>query len=108
MASGVGAVSVTLLLAIPFAVIIAVGSVAVLINDALEGWLRRSGECTESGGGGCIGPSAEDGRWLGARAGGVLPGRAPLPAARPRVVGRVTERRAGGARPPQRSPGGVR
>jgi hypothetical protein len=99
--------SVTLLLAIPFAVIIAGGSVAVFVNDLLEGCLRRSGECADSGGG-RTGPAAEDGRWRGARAGGGLPGRTPLPAARPRTFGRVRERRAGGARPPQRSPGGVR
>jgi len=99
--------SVMLLLAAFFAVIIAGGSVAVLINDALEGWLLRSSERTQSGSG-RIGSSAEDGRWLGARAGAALPGRPPLPAARPRTIGRVTERRAGGARPSQRSPGGVR
>ena len=98
--------SAPLLLAIAFAVIIAVGSIAVLVNDAVEGWLQRANGQAAAGGGGA-GTFVERGRMPGARASGTGVVRPPIPAVRTRPYGRVLERRSAASRP-RRRPGELR
>lgn len=98
--------SAPLLLAIAFAVIIAVGSVAVLVNDAVEGWLQRGNERVAAGGGGA-GTFVERSRMSGVRASGAGVVRPPTPAVRTRPYGRVLERRSAAGRS-RRRPGELR
>lgn len=98
--------SALFLLAAAFAVIIAVGSAAVAVNDAVEVWLRRAQERAAAGGG-RFGLVAEGARQPGRRGGGRGPARPPVLAVRARRRGLSVERRdasrgrarrAGGAR----------
>jgi hypothetical protein len=98
--------SALLLLAAAFAVIIAVGSAAVALNDAVESWLRGTQERTAAGGGG-FGRVAERARqrvWHGGGRG--LP-HPPALAVRARRRGPAVARR-GNARERARRAGGAR
>ena len=84
--------SALLLLAAAFALIIAVGSVAVVLNDAVEAWLQSAKERAAAGGGG-FGSVAERARQPAMRAGDRGVPRLSAPAVQARDHGRVVERR---------------
>ncbi len=102
--------SALLLLAAAFAVIIAVGSAAVAVNDAVEAWLRRAQERASAGGGGGggrVGRVAERARQPLRHGGGrglphppalAVRGRRRDPGSERRGASRGSARRAGGAR----------
>ena len=85
--------SALLLLAAAFAVIIAVGSVAVAVNDAVEAWLLRAQERPVAGGGG-FGHGAERSRQPVRHGGGRGLTHPPALAVRARRRGANVERRA--------------
>lgn len=84
------------LLALAFAIIIAVGSVAVLVNDVVEGWLRRIDARPSTGGG--FDPAPEHAHMPGARSNGAGTARPPTPGVRTGTYGRVVERRSAAGR----------
>ena len=84
--------SAPLLLATAFAVIIAVGSAAVALNDAVEAWLRRAQERAAAGGGG-FGRVAERARQRARHRGGWDLPHPPVPAVRARRRGPSAARR---------------
>jgi|GEM_PF-5332962 len=92
VAPGIGAMSGQLLLAIAFAAIIAVGSAAVLVSDAVEAWLRRAEERAAAGGGG-FGPLAAHVRQPVMHAGGRRVPRPSIPAVHALRHGRGVEHR---------------